>query len=192
MLKPEIIESLSQHNILIERLAWIGKKKGFDFWVGYKEQTAIAKLGLLGTPGKQQRFDDLMSLKELVIDDVVDLDTVAEIDVLWLDGNRVVAAFEVECTTTMTSALLRGSNLPASVPKYMLIPEQRAKTFDSKKRSPLFAQHFKEDNWGLIYFGTFEAKFQEQKHKINLNELINIRTPRTEIQQTHTQTKLFN
>jgi len=192
LLKPEIIQSLSQHNILIERLAWIGMKKGYDFWIGHKEQTAIAKLGLLGTPGKQQRFGELISIKELAIDDVADLDTVAEIDVLWLDGKKVVAAFEVECTTTMTSALLRGSNLPASVPKYMLIPEQRAKTFDSKMKSPLFAQHFNEDNWGLIYFGTFDTQFQNRKYKINLNELINIRTPHAETKQTDTQTKLFN
>jgi len=33
-------------------------------------------------------------------------------DLLWLKKNNVEVAFEVEATTTMTSALLRGSNLP--------------------------------------------------------------------------------
>jgi len=48
---------------------------------------------------------------------------VLDMDLLWLDGTEVVRAFEVECTTTMTSGLQRGSNLPATVPKTMSFPK---------------------------------------------------------------------
>lgn len=37
--------------------------------------------------------------------------TIELIDVLWLKGNSIVAAFEVECTTQVYSGLLRMSDL---------------------------------------------------------------------------------
>ena len=39
--------------------------------------------------------------------------TIELIDVLWLKGNSIVAAFEVECTTSVYSGLLRMSDLLA-------------------------------------------------------------------------------
>ncbi len=57
------------------------------------------------------------------------LSPVLNMDLLWLKGGEVIRAFEVECTTTMTSGLQRGSNLPAHVPKTMVIPEERGSRF---------------------------------------------------------------
>ncbi len=42
--------------------------------------------------------------------------TIELIDVLWLKGNSIVAAFEVECTTAIYSGLLRMSDLLALQP----------------------------------------------------------------------------
>ena len=39
--------------------------------------------------------------------------TIELIDVLWLDGNAIVAAFEIESTTSIYSGLLRMSDLLA-------------------------------------------------------------------------------
>jgi 16S rRNA G966 N2-methylase RsmD len=168
ILKPEIETHVSQHSLFIERLAWMGKKRGYSFWIGRREQSELAKLGLLGAPGSEPSFGELIEIKKLEIADAVDPESVAQMDVLWLDGRNVVAAFEVEATTTMTSALLRGSNLPASVPKYMLIPDEREGTLEQKKKSPLFAQHFSEENWGVIYFSAFETAFDRDKEKTDL------------------------
>ena len=92
-------------------------------------------------------------------------------DLLWLDGNEVVRAFEVECTTTMTSGLQRGSNLPADVPKTMVIPEERENDFERKMKSPLFSEHFEEANWTLAYFNALREAFTKTKAKTNLELL---------------------
>jgi hypothetical protein len=42
--------------------------------------------------------------------------TIELIDVLWLDGNAIVAAFEIESTTSIYSELLRMSDLLARQP----------------------------------------------------------------------------
>jgi len=94
---------------------------------------------------------------------------VLNMDLLWLDGNEVVRAFEVECTTTMTSGLQRGSNLPASVPKTMIIPEEREDDYQRKMKSPLFSEHFAKDNWTLAYFNALREAFTKTKAKMDWN-----------------------
>jgi hypothetical protein len=62
--------------------------------------------------------------------------TIELIDVLWLKGNSFLAAFEVECTTSVYSGLLRMSDLLALQPNidiklYLVAPdERRAKVKD--------------------------------------------------------------
>lgn len=56
--------------------------------------------------------------------------TIEYIDVLWLKGNAIVAAFEVESTTSIYSGLLRMSDLIAmqpnlSIPLYLVAPDER-------------------------------------------------------------------
>jgi hypothetical protein len=83
----------------------------------------------------------------------------------------LVRAFEVECTTTMTSGLQRGSNLPATVPKTMVIPEEREQDFERKMKSPLFSEHFEKDNWTLAYFNALREAFTKTKAKTALESL---------------------
>jgi hypothetical protein len=89
----------------------------------------------------------------------------------------VVRAFEVECTTTMTSGLQRGSNLPSDVPKTMVIPEEREADFERKMKSPLFSDHFQKDNWTLLYFNTFREAFTKTKAQTALEPLFGQKKP---------------
>jgi hypothetical protein len=55
--------------------------------------------------------------------------TIELIDVLWLKGNAVVAAFEIESTTSIYSGLLRMSDLIAmqpnlNIPLYLVAPRR--------------------------------------------------------------------
>lgn len=102
---------------------------------------------------------------------------VLDMDLLWLDGNDVARAFEVECTTTMTSGLQRGSNLPATVPKTMVIPEEREKDFERKMKSPLFNERFQKDNWTLAYFNALREAFTKSKARTDLESLFNKKKP---------------
>jgi hypothetical protein len=114
---------------------------------------------------------DLVTKKPASLKGVKELGTVLNMDLLWLDGNEVVRAFEVECTTTMTSGLQRGSNLPAAVPKTMVIPEEREQDFERKMKSPLFSEHFEKDNWTLAYFNALREAFTKTKAKTALESL---------------------
>jgi len=167
LLKEEIRLSLSRHSELIALLAKIGEGRGHSIWIGQREQRDTAS-GVV----ERVQLRDLVTKKPASLKGVKELGTVLNMDLLWLDGDEVVRAFEVECTTTMTSGLQRGSNLPQNVPKTMVIPEEREKDFERKMKSPLFSGHFEGDNWTLAYFNALREAFTKSKAETALESLL--------------------
>jgi 16S rRNA G966 N2-methylase RsmD len=167
MLKEEIRISLSRHSEIIALLAKIGEARGHSIWIGQREQRDTAS-GVV----ERVLLRDLVTKKPASLKGVKELATVLDMDLLWLDGNKVIRAFEVECTTTMTSGLQRGSNLPADVPKTMVIPEERENDFERKMKSPLFSEHFTKDNWTLANFNALREAFTKTKAKTDLESLL--------------------
>ena len=71
--------------------------------------------------------------------------TIELIDVLWLDGNSIQAAFEVESTTSIYSGLLRMADLIAmqpnlSIPLYLVAPDARREKVGKEIRRPTFSR----------------------------------------------------
>lgn len=69
--------------------------------------------------------------------------TIELIDVLWLKGNSIIAAFEIESTTSIYSGLLRMSDLIALQPNleinlYLVAPEQRSDKVKKEILRPTF------------------------------------------------------
>lgn len=69
--------------------------------------------------------------------------TIELIDVLWLRSNSIVAAFEVECTTSIYSGLLRMSDLLALQPNidiklYLVAPDERRTKVEQEIQRPTF------------------------------------------------------
>src|SRR5438105_15545161 len=69
--------------------------------------------------------------------------TIELIDVLWLKGNSIVAAFEVEYTTSVYSGLLRMSDLLALQPNldinlYLVAPDERREKVEAEILRPTF------------------------------------------------------
>lgn len=67
------------------------------------------------------------------------------IDVLWLDGNSIIAAFEIEHTTSIYSGLLRMSDLIALQPNlntdlYIVAPDERRDKVKTEINRPTFAR----------------------------------------------------
>ena len=58
-----------------------------------------------------------------------------------------------------------------SVPKTMVIPEERERDFERKMKSPLFSEHFNNDGWTLLYFGAFRQAFTQTKAKTAVESL---------------------
>jgi hypothetical protein len=82
---------------------------GLDVWVARNDRSR---------DWKGHRFANLPRLKADLphqFDDTTNR-TIELIDVLWLKGNAVVAAFEIESTTSIYSGLLRMSDLIAMQP----------------------------------------------------------------------------
>jgi 16S rRNA G966 N2-methylase RsmD len=167
MLKEEVRMSLTRHSEIIALLAKIGDARGHKVWIGQREQHETV-IGLV----EETKLRDLVTAKPATLKDVKNLRPVLDMDLLWLDGNKVIRAFEVECTTTMTSGLQHGSNLPADVPKTMVIPEERENDFERKMKSPLFSEHFTKDNWTLAYFNALREAFTKTKAKTDLESLL--------------------
>ncbi len=120
-----------------EEIQWLlltlGSDMGFDVWVARNDR---------GRRVNGRRFSDLPKLKlelPLQFDEATNR-TIELIDVLWLTGNAIVAAFEIESTTSIYSGLLRMADLIAmqpnlNIPLYLVAPdERRQKVFDEVNR----------------------------------------------------------
>jgi hypothetical protein len=111
---------------------------GFDIWVARNDRNRDFK-------GK--KFADLPKLKKelpLQFDDATNK-TIELIDVLWLQGNAIVAAFEVESTTSIYSGLLRMSDLIAmqpnlSIPLYLVAPDEKREKVFTEVNRPTFSR----------------------------------------------------
>jgi hypothetical protein len=192
MLKEEVRLSLTRHSEIIVYLARIGREHGHEIWIGQREQREV-----FNTLAENVRLRDLVTTgKPAKLKDVTNPKTVLDMDVLWLDGDNVVHAFEVECTTSMTSGLQRGSNLPVRVPKTMVIPEEREGDFERKMKSPLFSEHIARDNWSLLYFNAFIQAYGKTKAKTSLENLLGQKRkptqPAASIEEAPAQQNLFS
>jgi predicted RNA-binding protein len=116
----------------------VGSEMGLDVWVARNDRNKEFDGAL---------FKDVPNLrKELPrqFDDATNR-TIELIDVLWLQGEAIVAAFEVEHTTAIYSGLLRMSDLVSMQPNikinlYLVAPdERRDKVFEEINR-PTFAR----------------------------------------------------
>ena len=88
------------HNEILYTLAMLGQSAGFIFHVGKKEQS---------DEWDEQQLSELSvkTLPFLRSADTFTKDKVVQIDLIWLDGARAIFAFEVEHSTSITSALDR-------------------------------------------------------------------------------------
>lgn len=165
LLKPEILQRVNQHSEMIAMLAQIGGKQGYDIWVGRREQHEKES-------GSGKALREYMTIEYLKVDNARNQDVIENIDLLWVKGRKIRAVFEIESTTSMTSALMRGSNVDKTVDKFMIIPEERETQLNNKLTSPLFKDHFENENWKLIYFDTLRIAYSKTKNATNIYSLI--------------------
>ena len=127
--RKEIVEDIAQEREHAEqqaRLAKLGTAWGYQVWVAHNDH------GRPWSGGKLAEFS-IPALPELPLPPE-SRDTVELIDVLWLDPTtqEIVAAFEVEKSTSIYSGILRLYDLALSVPAcrdhlYLVAPDDREK-----------------------------------------------------------------
>jgi DNA modification methylase len=173
MLKPDYFARQSQHNEVLALLAEVGKSLGFKIWIGKKEQSEYAD-GLAGN----KKLSEYVNVNLDSLTNAENKKTIQGIDLLWVKGNKIVSSFEIEFSTSMTSGLVRGSNIDSKVFKYLVIPEEREEQFRRKQKSPMFAERFEKDNWNLLFFDSIRHLHKKLKSKqITLESIINKKGP---------------
>jgi hypothetical protein len=116
----------------------LGSDMGFNVWVARNDKSRE----YLG-----KKFHESFKLKEnlpLQFDDAT-MRTIELIDVLWLHHNAIVAAFEIESTTSIYSGLLRMSDLISmqpniNIPLYLVAPDDRRKKVFEEINRPTFSR----------------------------------------------------
>jgi len=172
MLKPEYnLDKIRRaHTYIIAILEEVGKAQGYDIWIGRNEQGDPLAEAFPNREGELRQYMTRSSLAGLT--NAENTEDVEQVDVLWLKGDQVKAAFEIESTTSMTEALKRGSNIEPSVSKYLVLPQEREDQLSRKLRSPLFSEHSEKDSWKCLFFEALERAYQKEKGALDVTSLI--------------------
>lgn len=137
---PEVAEAkeTSAHSEIQWLLLKLGNDMGLDIWVAKNDRNRSSH-GV--------SFNSFSKLKKSLphqFDEATNR-TIELIDVLWLKGNSIQAAFEIESTTSIYSGLLRMSDLITmqpnlNIPLYIVAPIERRDKVISEINRPTFAK----------------------------------------------------
>jgi hypothetical protein len=150
----------TRHTEIQFHLLKLGSEMGLDLWVARNDRSRKFRGEILGEI--KGCVDEMPTQFNEVTNRTIEL-----IDVLWLKGNSVVAAFEVECTTSVYSGLLRMSDLLALQPNldiklYLVAPDERRDKVEAEILRPTFALRDKplSEMCGFLPFGALMEKVE--------------------------------
>ncbi|HEX8243847.1 MAG TPA: hypothetical protein VF541_10135 [Longimicrobium sp.] len=137
-LQQHVQREATDHTEIQFHLLKLGSDMGFSVWVARNDRSR-----LYNGSGLAEAFKVKESLP-LQFDEVTTR-TIEYIDVLWLRGNAIVAAFEVESTTSVYSGLLRMSDLLAmqpnlNIPLFIVAPDDRRDKVIAEVNRPTFSR----------------------------------------------------
>ena len=162
-LKIETQQIATEHDTQIGRLAEIGIKLGYDIWIGSVEQ---------GHFYNEKPLSSLMQNNNLSIENYNQdqLNEIKQIDLIWYKNKKIEAIFEVEHSTSIISALRRGSQITDNnVKRYIIIKERGSQRnlLERLTRNPFFKREFDEKQWKVKYYNNVKTEY---KNVINNNE----------------------
>jgi len=139
--EPPEVETAKEASAHVEKqwqLLKLGNDMGLDVWVARNDR---------GREYKGKSFVAIPRIKrELPLQfDSVTNRIIEHIDVLWLQGNSIAAAFEIESTTSIYSGLLRMSDLIAmqpnlNIPLFLVAPDERRDKVFIEVNRPTFSR----------------------------------------------------
>jgi hypothetical protein len=156
--KAEAKTASTRHMEIQYLLATLGADMGFDIWIARNDRSRSWNGTALGELPRV--IDELPTQFNEATNRTIEL-----IDVLWLKGNSIAAAFEVECTTSVYSGLLRMSDLLALQPNieinlFLVAPDERREKVKQEILRPTFSLKEKPlaEVCGFLAFGNFTTK----------------------------------
>jgi len=144
-------ERISKHSEMIYYLSIIGKKFGYNIWIGQREQgETFRKIRLSELCDRFPTFRYISQEPERI-------NRIKQIDVIWHKDGNIRYEFEVENTTTITDAIIRGSNIkpidssvPFELKRYIIIPKDRIKLLIKKLDEPLIKKSLTSASWKFL------------------------------------------
>ena len=151
-------ESATRHTEIQYHLLKLGAELGLDVWVARNDRSRVFGGQLLGS------MENILNELPTQFNEATNR-TIELIDVLWLKGNSIVSAFEIESTTSVYSGLLRMSDLLALQPNldiqlYLVAPDERRAKVQQEIARPTFA--YREKPLGRICGFVGFAKLMEK------------------------------
>ena len=150
----------TRHTEIQYHLLKLGADMGLDVWVARNDRSRVWNGQTLGQLPRM--VQELPTQFNEATQRTIEL-----IDVLWLKGNSIAAAFEVECTTSIYSGLLRMSDLLALQPNldiklYLLAPDERRDKVEQEIQRPTFQLRSKPlpEVCGFLAFSRFMRKVE--------------------------------
>lgn len=126
------------HESIQMLLIKLGSGMGLDVWIARNDRNRLGDFTSLQT--RYRLRDDLPTQFDKATNRTIEL-----IDVLWLRGNSVEAAFEIEHTSAIYSGLLRMSDLVAMQPNlnirlFIVAPDERRERVLEEIARPTFSR----------------------------------------------------
>jgi len=148
-------EEITQHAEIQHLLMKLGAEMSLDVWVARNDRSRMQSI---------EHIPRMLEQIPLQFNEATQR-TIELIDVLWLKNNFIVAAFEVESTTSIYSGLLRMSDLLALHPNldirlYLVAPDERREKVEQEIRRPTFKLREKplQEVCGYLSFSKLRKK----------------------------------
>jgi 16S rRNA G966 N2-methylase RsmD len=152
-LKTSVKSRENEHDKIIECICQIGEKLGFDVYGD--------------TVGRRKKLTFKVDEEKLA--------RIQEIDALWYRNGTIQYEFEVENSTGITEAIVRGANIGYSVKRIIIIPEERDALLARKLREPALTERIAEDKWLFVRYADFYKFYAKSKRgKPNPKDLENL------------------
>ncbi len=163
--KPDVNYRDTEHSEMIYYLSEIGKKAGYKVWIGSKEQ---------GDTFRNEKLSKFCTELNLNLSGFSsdELKRIALIDVIWYDKSSIKYVFEVENSTSITSAIERASHIPQEyeVKRFIVIPEERQKMLERKMNEPMFEEGYKKYKWQTTHYDALKDFYNLHKNDKILNQ----------------------
>ncbi len=124
----------------------------------------------------------------------MNFDRVRQIDLIWHDAGKVRFEFEVENTTAITEAIVRGSSIPHNnVARLIILPEERESLLARKMKEPMLNENILKYNWKFMFYKDVIQFFEKNKNarKINPAEFEKLSKMPKEARQVQSSLKVY-
>ena len=144
------------------KLAEIGEKLGLKIWLPRNDRTGVLE-------SWKPKGNVLLEELPFSFDDVT-LQTIKNIDVLWIQGRTIIRAFEVEGTTSIYSGILRMADLLSLLPNieikiHIVAPDNRRNEVFKQISRPIFAVMEKGPLSELCSYISYDSIYELAKEK---------------------------